>query len=552
MKVKPLLQSVDSNNFLTQYLTACGINNVKKYVQANKNSFSNPWDYPNMTKAVKRLNLAAVNKEKIGILVDSDADGYCSASMLYNFLTNICDQQNLIYFIHTGKQHGLNQSEEENIVQQIINNNIDLLFIPDAGTNNVKEAKILYKENNIDIICLDHHEITEINDYSIIVNHHLGNNLNTGLSGAGVTYTFIRACSEKYDIELGYNYLDLVATSLVTDVCDMTSPENYAFIKLGFNNLTNSMLKKMFEVFNTRGNNPIGVAWGVGPKINSVCRSDNMEVKIALFEAMIGEYDIDEAIAFLKEEHKQQTNIVKQAVKQLSNNLDLTHKVIIGYIEENNKNYTGLIANKLTGEYNKPTLILRELDENTFSGSMRSPVDLAHKINESNLASCQGHESASGILLKKENVNDLINWFDDLNLSFNSIKNVTCCIKPKDINLKLCQKCENNMLLWNGSDNGKIPQPKFYIVFESKPEDVTVFVKRTKTVKFSFGNVNILKFMAKQEDVELLQNNKCKVEAIITLETNEYNGNITPQAKIEEWEINVNNKTTEEDWMDLF
>lgn len=480
-----------------------------------------------------------------------DCDGMCSSALIHNFIKAVSPNQQIQYFLHVGKQHGLVQSKEEDIVQQVINGGINLLIIPDAGSNNNKEISFL-KKNGIDCIITDHHEIEKVDKDVIIVNHHLGDGLNIYLSGTGVTYKLVSAYCEYYGYVLRKEYLDLVATSIVTDVCDMTSPENYAFIKLGFNNLTNPMLKKMFEVFNTRGNNPIGVAWGVGPKINSVCRSDNMEAKIALFEAMIGEYDIDEAIAFLKEEHKQQTNIVKQAVKQLSNNLDLTHKVIIGYIEENNKNYTGLIANKLTGEYNKPTLILRELDENTFSGSMRSPVDLAHKINESNLASCQGHSSACGVLLKKENVNDLIDWFDDLNLSFNSIKNVTCCIKPKDINLKLCQKCENNMLLWNGSDSGKIPQPKFYIAFESKPEDVTVFAKRTKTVKFSFGNVNILKFMAKQEDVELLQNNKCKVEAIVTLETNEYNGNITPQAKIEEWEINVNNKTAEEDWMDLF
>ena len=107
------------------------------------------------------------------------------------------------------------------------------------------------------------------------------------------------------------------------------------------------------------------------------------------------------------------------------------------------------------------------------------------------------------------------------------------------------------MLLWGGSEASGIPQPKFYITFETTPDKITVFAKRTKTVKFTFGDVNILKFMAKADDVEVLQSGKCRVQTLVTLGVNEWNDVESPQAIIDTWEI----EKIEEDgfnWEDLF
>lgn len=68
MKVECLLDKIDSNNFLEDYLKACGVKNVQKYLKAN--TFDNVWDYPGMEETVRRLNIVIKEKEKIGILVD--------------------------------------------------------------------------------------------------------------------------------------------------------------------------------------------------------------------------------------------------------------------------------------------------------------------------------------------------------------------------------------------------------------------------------------------------------------------------------------------------
>lgn len=41
----------------------------------------------------------------------------------------------------------------------------------------------------------------------------------------------------------------MVAISLVTDMCNMTSLENHALFKYGINNITNPMIKAMIEEY---------------------------------------------------------------------------------------------------------------------------------------------------------------------------------------------------------------------------------------------------------------------------------------------------------------
>lgn len=478
----------------------------------------------------------------------SDCDGNLSAALITKFLLRFTN--NLVYFFHVGKGHGLVQNKEEDIVQQIIHSEVKLMIIPDAGSNDSVQCGIL-KSVGIDTIICDHHEITTPNPYAIIINHHLGKGLNTALSGCGVTFKFAQACAESWNIDLGDLYYDLVATSIISDICDLTTLENRAYVKYGFEHITDPMLALMFAKFNRKGNNPIGVSWGAAPPINSLCRGDNQQAKMDFFMALIGRGDIREGISIASKAHDQQSKIVKTIYQEIEPDLDQSHKVVIGYTTDEYKGYTGLIANKITGNFGKPSLVLRELNPTTWSGSLRSPVDIADKINESKLAKCQGHLSAAGIFLKKSNLNRLIKWFDALPLDTNPERQVTAILKPSQITLPLCHTCSDDMVLWGSSEGNKIVQPKFHLEFETSPSDIQVFVKKTITVKITKDDVSFLKFQCDDEIAQLLQKERCKVSMIVTLSVNEWNGVESAQATIEEWEV----EKVEEDgfnWEDLF
>lgn len=534
MKVKPLLKSIDPSNFLSQYLQALGIQDVDKYLNAGLDVMDSPLDYPNMKEGVERLRKAIDNGEKIGVLIDPDVDGQLSAALIVKFLLRFTNK--LAYFFHVGKGHGLVQNKEEDIPQQILDSGVSLLIAPDSSTNDAPQCQWL-KSNGVDCLVLDHHEVITPNPYAIIINHHLGEGLNTALSGCGVTFKFVQSCAESWNIDLGDLYYDLVATSIISDVCDLTTLENRAYVKYGFEHITDPMLELMFIKFNRKGNNPIGVSWGAAPPINSLCRSDDQQAKMDFFMALIGKGDMDEGISIARKAHNEQSKIVKTIYEEIEPDLDQSHKVVIGYTTEEYKGYTGLIANKITGNFGKPSLVLREVNPTMFSGSLRSPVDIADKINESKLAKCQGHLSAAGIFLKKSNLNRLIKWFDTLPLDIDPERQVTAILKPSQITLPLCHACSDDMVLWGASEGNKIVQPKFYLEFETSQSDIQVFVKKTTTVKITKDNVSFLKFQCDDETAQLLQRERCKVAMIITLGVNEWNGVESPQAIVDTWEI---------------
>jgi len=232
MKVRPLLSKVNTKTFIEDLLTAYGVGNAKAYLSPTADLFESPWDYPNMDKAVETLHKVIVGQEQVAILQDPDGDGIMSAVIAYDFLKSQGLQP--IVFFHVGKQHGIVVNDEENIIEQVVKSGATLLWVPDAGSGNIKECKAL-KEYGVDVLVTDHHTIEKENPYCILVNHHLGDGLNTQLTGSGVTEKVVRGFCEKYNVK-EKDYSDLVAFSIVSDVSSLLALENRAILYEGLEN----------------------------------------------------------------------------------------------------------------------------------------------------------------------------------------------------------------------------------------------------------------------------------------------------------------------------
>ena len=71
-------------------------------------------------------------------------DGICSATLTYNILRWYgIKHHNIITFFHTDKAHGLTDGIAQQIVAQ---NNISMVIVPDAGSNDVKQIQKLIKK----------------------------------------------------------------------------------------------------------------------------------------------------------------------------------------------------------------------------------------------------------------------------------------------------------------------------------------------------------------------------------------------------------------------
>lgn len=81
--------------------------------------------------------------------MDCDCDGYTSAAMLVNYIMRAYAHyplKNFHYFIHDGKQHGIELDK--------LPDKIDLLIIPDASSNDNEQIRQLH-ELGTEVLILD-------------------------------------------------------------------------------------------------------------------------------------------------------------------------------------------------------------------------------------------------------------------------------------------------------------------------------------------------------------------------------------------------------------
>lgn len=547
LKIKPLLNKISKNKIIQEYLKALGVEDINLYLNPDSSCLDDVKSYPNMEKAANLLFKATTDKYKIGLLVDVDCDGMCSATIIRTFLNTYYDIDPVIY-IRQGKAHGLRASASEDIVEQIKADGIQLMIIPDAGTNDAPECHDL-KAHGCNTLILDHHKVEVDNPDAVIVNHHLGNGLNTALSGTGVTAKFIQYYCLHFGLDIPYMD-DLVAMSIFSDSCSLISLENRCYADVGMHRVENEMIKAMLPLANRYGVNPTGYSWAMIPLINAICRQEKIDDKRKLFDAMSGHGDIDEAIKMCKAAHRLQADEVKQIMEEVEPTLDLNHKVVVGYAKPQDANLIGLVANKFMSKYHKPIILLRPMNATTWSGSFRSPVPLNEIINNSGHGRALGHDFAAGVYVKKADLPKLIDYLDTIDFPDEPEINVTACLDASDVNVKMCQMCEDNKELYGTG----VPEPTFFFQGIIYPENVQMFKKRTTTIKVTLDGMDFLMFMANQDQIDDFTFSGPKmVDIVATLSTNTWNNVTSKQGKIKNYSLDkVEAEAFNEDWEDDF
>ena len=226
MNVEILMPKVNPKSFIDDYLHKMGIEYPQSYMNVTRCHLEEPSRYANIDEATKRLKMAIDGKQNVGIIQDCDVDGLCSAVIAYQFLSSMMAEKPIVFF-HSGKQHGIND-----LMTEILNANLDLLIVPDAGSNDVDACREL-RANGVDVIIADHHEIENENQFAIVVNCMQGDT-NHAASGTTVMSKIVDRYSERYLGGRCFNFEDLVALSLLSDSRSMLSVENRAYLNLGF------------------------------------------------------------------------------------------------------------------------------------------------------------------------------------------------------------------------------------------------------------------------------------------------------------------------------
>lgn len=277
-----------------------------------------------------------------------------------------------------------------------------MILIPDAGSNDVEECKILHDQEK-QIIILDHHICEVENPYAIVINTENSDYPNKALCGCGVTWQFCRYIDKNYNYSFADKYVDLVALTLISDMMDLRSIETKHLIQKGLKNIHNPFIVYMAEKnsYSLGGKlTPIGVAFYIVPFVNCVMRSGTQEEKELLLNSMIvhnafkeapstkrghksgdTEKIVEQAVRVSTNVKARQTKTQNAVVEVLKENIKkkhlLDHKVLLFLLDpgEVDRNVAGLCANKIMSEYQRPVCVLTKTqDENSkiiYQGSMR-------------------------------------------------------------------------------------------------------------------------------------------------------------------------------------
>lgn len=474
----------------------------------------------NIERAVEVFkNVASKPNCTIGIVVDSDVDGYTSAGLLCRGINQYNPDINIKCYLHEEKTHGLNN--DIGLWNEL--DQLSMVIVPDAGSENVNEARMLY-DHGISVIVLDHHTDIIESDYSVIVNNQLNNYPNKALSGVGVTYKFLK--------ELGVDvseWMDLVALGLVADLMDIRDIENKFLINRGLNNIKTPIIKALIKNYHTIK----GLGFSVAPYINATIRVGSIQVRQLLFKSIAG-YTTAVEDDLLLESMKECKRIQSELVEKLKEINIITHKenIVISedpYCMEKAKNVYGLLASQIMERVKVPVCVVGNYN-NVYSGSCRSPVSIKDLINNSGLAVAKGHNKSFGITIDDRKT------FNDLNALLNGetdrlnrdVTTVNYIIDQNDINASLVKK-----LAKFNKYVGKGILPCSILL-----KDLDIYAKALKndTITFDINGVKCIKFKTPEDMRNIMNTNK--IDIVVVPEINTYNGVEYPQLGILKYEIN--------------
>ena len=512
MKIKELY---GNNEVITlnSYLYKCGVKDISEFIEPTGKYLDDCFAYYNMDKAVEMFK-RNISKDAYILCDSGDVDGLTSATIIYQYMKEIDKNWNVAILIHQGKERGL---QDINLLEHIKCNPRPFLIIPDSGTNDFEEAEQL-REFNIDILVLDHHSIDTPIEYGVLINNQdIRNEVSKYGSGCLVTHKFLWALDKTFHYQhTSAEYIDLVALSLVSDIMNMSDEQNRTYYHYGLETIDciqNKFLKALFLKF--IGDKPYtqrDISFKIVPKLNAICRSKNQELKYILLNAFLGDetdYDIDVVLEKCADAHKNQISIVDELVE---NNIDK-----IQHLSENNlilfdcnempKSYSGLIAGKvmdLSG--GKPAIVGKIIDD-TFIGSLRSPIPLQGDLNNNKLVDwARGHEQSCGVQIPKNNLQPLVDYYNSLNLSYEPCIDVLKSYTVKDMPNSLFGLFDPYTdVLWG---NG-IPKPTFEIRdIIYYPADVKILGNNKRTLKIvyigEYYDISIIFFnVSKQTKVDL-------------------------------------------------
>ena len=422
---KELADKLAISPVICQLLVKRGITTeeeANKFFKPGLNDLHDPFLMPDMDKAVKRLNRALGEREKILVYGDYDVDGTTAVSLVYKFLrpyTSLLD-----YYIPDRYDEGYGISYKG--IDYAADTDVKLIISLDCGIKAIEKIEYA-KKKGIDFIICDHHMPDDtLPDAVAVLDAKRVDSIYPyeHLSGCGVGFKFMQAFAKSNNFPFAdlEKLLDLCAVSIASDIVPITG-ENRIMAYYGLKQINSNPslgLKGIIDVCGLTGKEITmsDIVFKIGPRINASGRMMNGKEAVDLLLAKDSESarEKSENINQYNDERRElDKKITDEANAIIDDFQDMAdRKAIVVFNPAWHKGVIGIVASRLTEKYYRPAVVLTKSSE-LITGSARSVsgFDIYKAIESCRdlLENFGGHTYAAGLSLKEENLEAFTNRF---------------------------------------------------------------------------------------------------------------------------------------------
>lgn len=419
--------------------------------------------FPDITRAVERIQGAIAKGERVGIFGDYDCDGVTAVAQLVRFFRRHGVEPSVRLPHRMRDGYGLSAS----IVDDIRTAKTQLLITADTGISSIKEITTL-QEQGIDVIVTDHHHLqAELPPAHALVHPALapGHPL-PHPSGAGVVFALLRALEQQEWEEMAVDRA-LAMIGTVADLVELKG-DNRTLVQQGLAALTQikdgplALLSEQVQS-NQQPLTSTDIAFRIAPRINAAGR---MADPLIALEALLEGGEALTELHKLNTERQDQVQELMKGVLDTIDPSDVPPLLCIASMEYP-PGVIGLIAGRLTEMFGRPSLVANITGE-TCTASLRSPS--VYHITEG-LTKCSdllqsfgGHAQAAGCTFRMSALEELQTRLNedicaqvDASLLLPTII-IDAEISPSDVTLDFCSRL--SLLEPYGQGN---PEPRFLI-----------------------------------------------------------------------------------------
>ena len=487
-------ERVDENNIVDILLKNRGYS--QDFMNATmKNIMSDPYLFIDMEKAIKRIYEAITKKQPIAILGDYDVDGISSTCIFLKFFKEIGVKCTYTIPNRMDEGYGLNIRNIEKFKDHLI-------IAVDCGSSSIDELNYA-RENNIDVVVIDHHTMNCIPEAVAIVNPHRPDESDEFkyLCATGLVFMCVIGLNRLLKQKGFYkntapqllDYLDLVALATVCDVVELKGL-NRAFVISGLQVIRmkkNLGIRELLALRDKSEVNAETIAFFIGPNLNAGGRLESADIGVKLLttndpaEAKQLAFDL---FNLNKERQEIESSMIEESVSMIDENLN--HICVF------NPNWhvgvIGIVAGRLKEKYNKPTIVICCDKNGVGKASCRSikSVNISKIVKEgieaNVISSGGGHALAAGFSLPVENIS-LLHEFLKTEIKYDpkpKTFDVDAIVNLSDLSLDFVKKIDQLSPFGQGN-----PSPIFVI------SDVKIICSRilkdqhiSVTLSDDFGN----------------------------------------------------------------